>query len=226
MLTSRLKEARLRAGLSQERLGTLAGLDEMSASSRMNQYERGKHTPGFFLIERLAQALNIPTPWFYTRDDDLADLLLAYNALPAHVQRKVVAYVKSLAAENQARDGVADPLRPAVDGDGHEPDNLVRDKQAANARNVDGHAANAGDVDERPVGGDDADDERGQPARHAHPERDGQDSGVPETASEPQGRPPTDGEGPDGATYSRSSPGRNRSMKPAPRQATDGRNRK
>ena len=47
MLTKRLKEARLRAGLSQEKLGILAGIDEASASVRMNQYEKGKHTPDF-----------------------------------------------------------------------------------------------------------------------------------------------------------------------------------
>ena len=32
MLTHRLKEARIRAGLSQERLGILAGIDEATAS--------------------------------------------------------------------------------------------------------------------------------------------------------------------------------------------------
>jgi transcriptional regulator with XRE-family HTH domain len=112
MLTSRLKEARLRAGLSQERLGTLAGLDEMSASSRMNQYERGKHTPGFFLIERLAAALHMPAAWFYTRDDDMAELLLAYHRLPAAQQRDALAYVRGLAAVHgtpgpSAADGLA-----------------------------------------------------------------------------------------------------------------------
>ncbi len=96
MLTTRLKEARLRAGISQERLGVMAGLDEMSASSRMNQYERGKHTPGFFLIERLALALGIPTPWFYTRDDDMAELLMAYHSLPPALKLEALAYVKRL----------------------------------------------------------------------------------------------------------------------------------
>lgn len=105
MLTSRLKEARLRAGLSQERLGTLAGLDEMSASSRMNQYERGKHTPGFFLIERLAQALDMPTPWFYTRDNDMAELLLAYNGLSPELKEKALSYLRELARRDSATDG-------------------------------------------------------------------------------------------------------------------------
>ncbi|WP_256988542.1 helix-turn-helix domain-containing protein [Bordetella genomosp. 9] len=131
MLTSRLKEARLRAGLSQERLGTLAGLDEMSASSRMNQYERGKHTPGFFLIERLAQALNMPAPWFYTRDDDMAELLVAYHTLSAEQKEKALAYLRELAGAESAAaaldgsgegataaavDGVALPDPPGVPG--------------------------------------------------------------------------------------------------------------
>lgn len=135
MLTSRLKEARLRAGLSQERLGTLAGLDEMSASSRMNQYERGKHTPGFFLIERLAQALNMPTPWFYTRDDDMADLLLAYNTLPADQKEKALAYVRELAAH-------ADGHAVKADGHGIKPDG--RDGKAdGHAIKSDGHDGKA-----------------------------------------------------------------------------------
>ncbi len=49
MLPHRLKEARLRAGLSQQKLGILAGIDEATASARMNQYERGIHTPDFAL---------------------------------------------------------------------------------------------------------------------------------------------------------------------------------
>ncbi|WP_131024637.1 helix-turn-helix transcriptional regulator, partial [Klebsiella variicola] len=49
MLTHRLKEARIRASLSQERLGILAGIDEATASPRMNQYERGTHAPDFSL---------------------------------------------------------------------------------------------------------------------------------------------------------------------------------
>lgn len=47
ILARRLKEARLRSGLTQERLGVLAGIDEYSASARMNQYERGKHSPHY-----------------------------------------------------------------------------------------------------------------------------------------------------------------------------------
>jgi transcriptional regulator with XRE-family HTH domain len=46
-LATRVLTARQSAGLSQERLGVAAGIEEASASHRMNQYERGKHEPDF-----------------------------------------------------------------------------------------------------------------------------------------------------------------------------------
>ncbi|PVZ79326.1 transcriptional regulator [Serratia sp. S1B] len=79
MLPHRLKAARLKAGLSQERLGILAGIDEATASARMNQYEQGIHTPDFKLACRLASVMNIPACYFYTEEDGLADMILRYN---------------------------------------------------------------------------------------------------------------------------------------------------
>ncbi|ELT1236943.1 helix-turn-helix transcriptional regulator [Salmonella enterica] len=79
MLIKRLKEARLRAGLSQEKLGVLAGIDEASASARMNQYERGKHTPDFDMVCKLAKILNVPESYFYTIDDNMAEIMLKIN---------------------------------------------------------------------------------------------------------------------------------------------------
>lgn len=79
MLTKRLKEARLRAGLSQEKLGILAGIDEASASARMNQYEKGKHTPDFEMACKLAKVLDIPESYLYTKDDLMAELMLIFH---------------------------------------------------------------------------------------------------------------------------------------------------
>ena len=45
VFSMRLKVARKAKKLSQERLGILAGIDEASASARMNQYETGKYAP-------------------------------------------------------------------------------------------------------------------------------------------------------------------------------------
>lgn len=78
MLPHRLKEARLQKGISQQKLGILAGIDEATASARMNQYERGIHVPDFELVCRLAKILNVPSCFFYTQEDALAVLVVAW----------------------------------------------------------------------------------------------------------------------------------------------------
>jgi len=76
MLPARLKDARNRKKISQEKLGIMAGIDEATASARMNQYERGIHTPDFELVRRLAVILDVPTCYFYVEEDELADIVL------------------------------------------------------------------------------------------------------------------------------------------------------
>lgn len=76
----RLKEARKKAGISQKTLGMLAGMDEFSASSRMNQYEKGKHEPDYGTASRLAAVLKVPCSFLYEEDDEIAGmLLLSFN---------------------------------------------------------------------------------------------------------------------------------------------------
>mgnify|MGYP006350583657 FL=1 len=65
----RLRIARKAKKLSQERLGILAGIDESSASARMNQYERGKHVPDFLMASKIAEILDLPTAYFYVEND-------------------------------------------------------------------------------------------------------------------------------------------------------------
>jgi len=77
----RVREARLRIGLSQKQLGIKAGIDEFAASPRINQYERGKHAPDFSTAEQLAKALGVPVPYLYAREDQLADWILAFGEL-------------------------------------------------------------------------------------------------------------------------------------------------
>lgn len=88
----RLKEARQQAGLSQEKLGVLAGIDEMSASARMNQYERGKHMPDISIVERLAEVLSVPVAYFYVDEDDIADLLVNLYRMKQGDRKKVLQY--------------------------------------------------------------------------------------------------------------------------------------
>lgn len=80
-VAKRLKEARTAAGLSQKSLGIAAGIDEFSASARMNQYETGKHTPDYTTLSRIAKVLKLPVAYFYTDTDDLAELVSAYAKL-------------------------------------------------------------------------------------------------------------------------------------------------
>jgi transcriptional regulator with XRE-family HTH domain len=89
-LAKRLKEARLRVGLSQERLGILAGIDEASASARMNQYEREKHAPDWLTVQRLAQVLDVPVAYFYAEDDAMAEMLVLYHASPLEVREEAI----------------------------------------------------------------------------------------------------------------------------------------
>lgn len=79
MLIHRLKEARMKKRLSQERLGIMAGIDEATASARMNQYEKGIHVPDFDLMCRIGTILDVPACYFYTIEDDLAKMIIQYQ---------------------------------------------------------------------------------------------------------------------------------------------------
>lgn len=86
----RLKEARLAAGLSQERLGIEAGIEPASASARMNQYESGKHVPNPTTVQQIAKAMNLPAAYFYSGDDDEARMLVLFHRLPGDERRRVL----------------------------------------------------------------------------------------------------------------------------------------
>lgn len=89
-VAKRLKEARQRAGLSQKELGIRAGIDEFSASPRINQYEKGKHTPDYTTLVQLGTVLNVPVPYFYCEDDILAEMILRFSALQRQEQQRLI----------------------------------------------------------------------------------------------------------------------------------------
>lgn len=90
VFTIRLKQARERKGLSQRRLGILMGIHEDSASSRINQYEHGKHEPDYGTVQRLAEVLEVPTAYFYAENDLLADLILRLDSVSDSQKRKIL----------------------------------------------------------------------------------------------------------------------------------------
>ncbi len=115
LLAHRLKQARLRAGLSQEKLGKLAGIDPMSASARMNQYERGKHAPDYQLMCRVAEILMMPVSWFYTEDDEQARLQEIFFQLRPADRKPLLTEAEALIARNAPATGsMPDPTAPVA----------------------------------------------------------------------------------------------------------------
>lgn len=90
----RLKDARRRAGLSQRKLGIAAGIDEFSASARINHYERGRHMPDYGLAERLARVLGCPVAYFYVREEDIASIILLAGELSAKERRALLVQMR------------------------------------------------------------------------------------------------------------------------------------
>ena len=96
-LCRRLREARVLAQISQKGLGIEAGMDEFSASARMNHYELGRHTPDYSTLKRIATVLKLPVAYFYAESDELAEVIKIFNKLHKADQ---VAVLKTLAAYN------------------------------------------------------------------------------------------------------------------------------
>jgi len=92
----RLRAARLAAGISQERLGVEAGIQEESASARMNRYEKGTRAPAVEIVERIAAVLDAPVSYFYSQDDDEASFLLAFHRLPVKSRRELLQLMTKL----------------------------------------------------------------------------------------------------------------------------------
>jgi transcriptional regulator with XRE-family HTH domain len=76
----------------------MAGIDEMSSSARMNQYERGKHEPDFSMAERIAKVLHVPESYFYAKDDEAAWLLIVFHRMASSDRNKLLSVAREVAA--------------------------------------------------------------------------------------------------------------------------------
>ncbi|EKI0759311.1 helix-turn-helix domain-containing protein [Vibrio cholerae] len=92
----RLKEARQKAKLSQKELGIRIGMDESSASPRMNQYEKGKHTPDVRTLKLIAYELKVPLNYFFCEDPELAELAIAIATLSTEKRRLLLKFIHDL----------------------------------------------------------------------------------------------------------------------------------
>lgn len=106
--STRLKAARLAKAVklkamgvrrySQERLGVDTGIEEATASVRVNQYEQGKHLPDLTQAIRFAEALDVPLAYLFCVEDELADLLMQLYQLPEERRRLLLGHIRSLLA--------------------------------------------------------------------------------------------------------------------------------
>ena len=96
IVAERLKEARLHVGISQKQLGIQAGIDDFSASARINQYERGKHMPELQTLTRLAAVMGVPVPYFYCQDAELAAVIVKFSALGKAQRKKLLGLIGEL----------------------------------------------------------------------------------------------------------------------------------
>jgi transcriptional regulator with XRE-family HTH domain len=92
----RLKEARISKALSQQKLGELLGLEAGNASARMNQYERGKHTPDFDTLKRIAEVLDVPVAYFYCEDELEAKIVEAMHKLQPEQKQSLLGFIEEL----------------------------------------------------------------------------------------------------------------------------------
>lgn len=70
--------------------------DEYCSSGRINQYERGKHSPDFLTAQNLAKVLGVPAAYFYTEDDVLAELITAFGKMKTADRKALLAFSLSL----------------------------------------------------------------------------------------------------------------------------------
>ncbi|EBL7063683.1 helix-turn-helix transcriptional regulator [Salmonella enterica] len=86
----RLKEARQRLGISQAAVGIAAAVNPSGASTRLNRYEKGVYEPDMETVARIADVLNVPLPWLFTSDENLAELILNFAALSPDAQLQLL----------------------------------------------------------------------------------------------------------------------------------------
>lgn len=97
----RLKQARKRAGITQKNLGVMIGMEESSASGRMNHYEKGRHVPDISTLRKLAAALDVPISYFFCEDDLSAELAIKIGKLPQTEKEKLLQFIEKLQQQNE-----------------------------------------------------------------------------------------------------------------------------
>lgn len=92
------KSRKNQSGILAETVGMLVGMDEFSASARMNQYERERHSPNMRTSEQLAMVLQVPMAYLYCPEDELAELILKVSSLTPEFKKELTRFIEQLLA--------------------------------------------------------------------------------------------------------------------------------
>ncbi|NSM23935.1 helix-turn-helix transcriptional regulator [Shewanella sp. ZOR0012] len=98
-IPDRLKEARKRANMTQKELGIRIGMDPSSASSRMNHYEKERHTPDVQTLQRMADELGVPLNYFFCDSAESAELACLISRLSKEDKRKLIEQLKCISSD-------------------------------------------------------------------------------------------------------------------------------
>nr|WP_192928616.1 helix-turn-helix transcriptional regulator [Photobacterium alginatilyticum] len=97
----RLKEVRKKAKISQKALGVRIGMDESSASARMNQYEKGRHTPDVRTLKLIANELGVPLNYFFCEDDQMAEAVCLLAKLKDEDKSRVLSILREMSSQKE-----------------------------------------------------------------------------------------------------------------------------
>ncbi|WP_075650250.1 helix-turn-helix transcriptional regulator [Vibrio ponticus] len=97
----RIKEVRMRLGLTQADLGEMLGLDKSRASSRINHYEKGRHFPSYEFMVSLSQLTCTPLSYFYESDPQLAQAVKSFSELSINHKELITQVIDDLKARQK-----------------------------------------------------------------------------------------------------------------------------
>ncbi|MDC9591583.1 helix-turn-helix transcriptional regulator [Xenorhabdus sp. XENO-10] len=89
MISKRLVSIRKARKLTQESLGSALELDDSEAArTKISHYENERYTPSFDIVCKIADYLDVPESYFYTRDDNFARRILELHKHPNILSNK------------------------------------------------------------------------------------------------------------------------------------------
>lgn len=65
-------------------------MDAGTASARMNQYEKGKHTPDIKTLKLIADELGVPLNYFFCEDESSAELACIIGAMTESEKEELI----------------------------------------------------------------------------------------------------------------------------------------